>query len=83
MMPSAVPPPDSGPGEEIFRPYSVGLCYASVCTNLDDVTATWRLNRDHPTGVGPWKIADEPFVSGHPNPTPCPTSPGRHILFSC
>jgi hypothetical protein len=41
------------PADE-FLPYSVGLCYASVCTSLDDPDEiTQRLNRTHPIGVDP------------------------------
>lgn len=69
---------------EFFEAYSVGLCYASVCTNVDDDAATYQLNWQHPTGVTPWQIADEPFASGEPNPTPCTDRPDcRHILFVC
>lgn len=68
-----------------FEAYTVGLCYASVCTSLDDESAASRLNWEHPTGVHPWQIADDPnFAKGQSNSCPCPHRPGcRHILFSC
>lgn len=67
-----------------FTAYTVGLCYASVCTSLSDEEATERLNTEHPSGVTPWAIADEPFASGAPNPNPCEDEDThRHILFSC
>lgn len=68
-----------------FTPYKVGLCYASVCTRLSDQEATDRLNATCPTGLDHgWKIADEPFASGDPNPSPCcDGGPNRHILFVC
>lgn len=67
-----------------FVAYNVGLCFASVCTSLDDLAATARLNNEHPTGVGPWTVHCCPFADGSPNPSPCPDSPERrHVLFSC
>lgn len=68
-----------------FQVYAVGLVYASVCTSLDDTEATRMLNVMHPTGVeSQWRIANERFKGGEPNPSPCADSPKhRHILFSC
>lgn len=70
---------------EHFNAYEVGLCYASVCTSLDDDTATSRLNWERPTGAHPWRIADDAtFAGGEANPFPCGHLPGcRHMLFSC
>jgi len=71
---------------EDFTPYSVGLCYASVCTNIDDVEEiARRLNTSHPTGVAPWVYHGKSFNSGEPNPCPCETlsSTHKHYLFSC
>jgi hypothetical protein len=68
-----------------FEPYGVGLCYASVCTDLSDEEATARLNLTHPTGVTPWQVSDEPtFSGGEANPAPCSDSTTcRHVLFVC
>jgi hypothetical protein len=74
----------SGPSE--FDAYSVGLCYASVCTSLPDDDAAQELNWKWPTGISSrWSVADEPFRDGSPNPTPCERNPEthRHVLFSC
>lgn len=72
-------------GEGFFSAYAVGLIYASVCTDLDDATATELLNVEHWTGIeSRWRIVDEAFANGSPNPCPCPDRPDcRHILFSC
>jgi hypothetical protein len=78
-----------GPHRQVDPPrflvYSVGLAYASVCTSLSDEEATAALNREYPTGIGPWSVSeDETFASGEPNSHPCPVTPGhRHILFNC
>jgi len=69
-----------------FEAYSVGLCYASVCTCLKPEEATVRLNTEHPTGVrSQWApSSDATFRSGEANPHPCPDHPGNfHYLFSC
>ena len=69
-----------------FEVYSVGPCYASVCTNLSDEVATLRLNLNHPTGISSqWRMSKEKsFQGGLTNPSPCPDHAGnRHILFSC
>lgn len=68
-----------------FAAYAIGLCSASACTSLSDEDAIAEMNRRHPTGVGPWFIADEPtFATGQPHPCPCPDdSARRHVLFHC
>lgn len=69
-----------------FTVYDVGLCYASVCTRLDDDAATERLNSEHPTGFTPWQVStDATFADGSsPNPCPCPDDVrNRHVLFNC
>lgn len=64
--------------------YSTGLCFASVCTSVDDEETAKVLNLTHPTGVTPWVVSDESFADGSPNPTPCPDdSDRRHVLFNC
>jgi hypothetical protein len=68
-----------------FAVYSVGLCYASVCTSLTVEEAAQRLNIEHPTGIGPWQIDPEGvFASGAPNPCKCHDfDTHQHMLFSC
>lgn len=71
-----------------FECYSVGLCHASVCTNMDPAAAAARLNEEHPTGIASsWSLSKEPtFKCGTSNGCPCAAehAPGaRHYLFSC
>jgi hypothetical protein len=69
-----------------FDVYSIGFCFASVCTSLEDEQATNRLNLLYGTGIeSQWKIADEDFRDGTPNPHPCEnlSETHRHILFEC
>ena len=68
-----------------FNAYAMGVCCASVCTNCDIEAATERLNLDHPTGVGPWKLSgDKTFSGGEPMPCECPGGDNRkHYLFEC
>lgn len=70
-----------------FTAYSVGLCFASVCTTLTDDEAATRLNAEHPTGIpSPWRpSAQLTFAQGGSNPGPCDTHPEthRHVLFEC
>jgi hypothetical protein len=71
--------------QNVFKAYSVGVCYASVCTNLSVAEATALLNQEHPTGVGQWALDPEGvFANGAKNPFPCPDDTScRHLLFSC
>lgn len=69
-----------------FEPYTVGLCHASVCTDMTDEQATEMLNAMYPTGISSkWHISEEKtFRTGEPNPKPCEDGQGRrHILFVC
>ncbi len=69
-----------------FTAYSMGICYASVCTNLSVAAAERKLNLSEPAGPGlRWKHADEKFRTGEDNPCPCETHPEthKHYLFSC
>lgn len=71
---------------EEFIAYSVGLCYASVCTTLRDTDEiAHRLNTEHPTGIAPWTYSGEAFRTGQPNPCPCSNHPEthQHYLLSC
>lgn len=69
----------------VFETYSVGLCCASVCTNLSNDEATRRLNLAHPTGIAPWELSsDATFASGQPHPNQCEQRDDcRHLLFTC
>jgi hypothetical protein len=66
--------------------YAVGLCYCSVCTDIEDLgELTARLNEVQPAGTqGGWRKAHKPFKGGLPNPCPCDEDPSRrHYLFEC
>lgn len=70
-----------------FVAYSIGLCYAGVCSSLSPEETAERMNIANPTGISsPWKIAeDATFESGQPNPCPCDMNPEthKHYLMSC
>ena len=69
-----------------FQPYSVGLCFASVCTSLTEAETEARLNETYPTGISTrWAKHDQPFEDGTENPHPCEQHPltHKHYLFSC
>jgi len=42
-------------------------------------------NLRHPTGVTPWKVANQRFRNGQSNPCPCEKKPKirMHYLLSC
>lgn len=63
--------------------YSVGMCYASVCApqDMERDEVERQTNQAHPTGVGPWHIADEPFHTGEANPHDAGC--GNHWLLVC
>lgn len=67
--------------------YCVGIVNASVCAPLDLAPneVADEVNRQHPTGVGPWKISEEEtFHTGQPHPCGCDVVEGRqHWLLSC
>ena len=66
--------------------YAIGLVSASACVSLAASRAEVErvVNVQHPTGVGPWAIADEPFSTGEPNPCPCSDHTDRqHWLLHC
>ena len=70
-----------------FTCYAIGLFYASVCTTMKNAEAVEeRMNEAHPTGIDSrWRVADEAFRTGEPNPCPCSDHPEthRHWLLSC
>lgn len=73
--------------EEVPELYvmGLGLCYATVCTTLDDEEAGWMLNLRWPTGISsPWTVSSAPFKDGTPSPCVCESDPSRrHVLFEC
>lgn len=73
------------PVEKVFDIYSFGLFYMSVCTNMSPAEAELHARKNNPSGTqNGWRIAQEAFQSGEPNPCPCARHPDRiHILFQC
>jgi hypothetical protein len=67
--------------------YAVGLCYLSACVRetvgVDEMEEL--INGKEPTGLdSKWRIAEEDFEDGTPNPAPCPDMADRkHWLLSC
>ena len=71
---------------EFFDPYSIGICHASVCSNLEPEKILERMNLEHPTGTPhEWAISeDECFAGGAPNPCQCTAHEGcKHYLLVC
>ena len=69
-----------------FIVYSIGLCCASICSNLPTEDVGAELNRQHPTGISSrWTLAQEKFRTGEDNPHPCERYPSthKHYLFTC
>lgn len=60
--------------------YSLGLCYASICTNEPIETAAAWFNTQQPTGLdGEWRPSPNPtFADGNPNPVQCPINPDHY-----
>lgn len=66
--------------------YSIGICHCSVCTDIEDTELLEEeVNNLRPAGVTlRWKISDESFKGGEPNPCSCEKYPDRkHYLFVC
>jgi hypothetical protein len=66
--------------------YSVGLCFASVCSDMQPEEITAHVNASHPTGVSSqWQVSPEPFADGTPNPAPCSHDREgcKHYLLVC
>jgi len=70
-----------------FQVYSLGLCFASVCSDLSPKEVVKEMNRTHPTGIfAEWMMStDQTFKSGEPNPCPCKDYPDthKHYLLEC
>jgi hypothetical protein len=67
--------------------YNSGMIYCSACAPADMPVAEVEaeVNRQSPTGISSaWRIADEPFEGGAPNPSDCNDGPlKKHYLLSC
>jgi hypothetical protein len=77
-------PPEAGAVE--FCVYATGPACCSVCSSLSIEETTKRLNRENPSGLGPWQPSkDATFSGGEPQPSPCERSPAthKHYLFNC
>jgi hypothetical protein len=66
--------------------YSIGFVYLSCCASesmgIEEVEEA--VNARYPSGVTPWRIADEPFKNGAPNPCECELDPSQqHWLLVC
>lgn len=67
--------------------YASGMLFCSACAPAgmpaDEVEDA--VNAQNPTGIASrWKVADEPFADGAPNPPPCNDGPLKtHWLLSC
>jgi hypothetical protein len=64
--------------------YAEGLCYASVCTSLDDEELDRRMAARPATATRGWvRSTDSHFAGGQTNPCPCDQRPEthRHVLF--
>jgi hypothetical protein len=68
------------------RVYAIGLAYASACapSDMEREEVERQVNAQHPSGVRPWRIAEESFRTGEANPHPCQDKPDHlHYLLSC
>jgi hypothetical protein len=66
--------------------YSNGICYCSVCSNINDINELTKLvNIKNPTGIlSKWKLANEYFKEGQKNPHICnKDNTKKHYLFAC
>jgi hypothetical protein len=70
-----------------FVVLSWGLVYMTVCVekSVTRETIEQKANFSQPTGVSsPWRISEENFRGGEPNPCPCPKLGDRlHYLLNC
>lgn len=79
--------PDDPIVDEEITIYSSGLVCCSVCApaGMDREVVERRVNVAAPTGISSrWRVSDEDFNTGHPNPTPCEQDSTRlHYLLNC
>lgn len=66
-----------------FHAYSVGFCYASVCSSVSLEETLQRLDAEHPTDGGGWKPAEEQFRPNRDYACACEDAPAthKHYLF--
>ena len=68
-----------------FMVYTEGLCYASVCSSLDQAEVAARMCRRPSGTTGGWTLSDHnKFADGKSNPCPCELHPEthKHYLFA-
>jgi hypothetical protein len=67
--------------------YAKGFVHLSVCApkSMQREVVEARVNAKHPTGLDHgWKVSENPFRDGTPNPGPCNDDPDRqHWLLVC
>lgn len=65
--------------------YSPGIVHCSVCTNAPPEELITMVNEHNPTGLNHgWRISDDPFRDGSPNPNQCEDKLGnKHYLIVC
>jgi hypothetical protein len=66
-----------------FNVYSVGFCYAAVCSNMGVDETLRRLDAEYPADWGVWKPAEEQFRPPKGYVCQCDQSPEthKHYLF--
>ena len=71
------------PTLEDFNVYSVGFCFAAVCSSLDVEQTLRRLDAEYPSDWGVWKPAEEQFRAPKGYVCHCEQSPQthKHYLF--
>lgn len=73
--------------KDVVEVYSAGFVYCSVCApeDMSIEVLEHAVNAQNPAGPGlRWKVADEPFRDGTPNPSPCSDGHSKkHYLLSC
>ena len=63
---------------EDFVVYNEGLCYASVCSSLPVEEVQARMQRRPSGTTRGWRLSEEAFAGGQPNPCPCDQRPDTH-----
>lgn len=66
--------------------YAHGLCSVSVCApkHMEPEDVARAVNKQHPSGVRPWKVSGEAFANGSLNPCQCEQAgSSQHWLLHC